>query len=244
MRTKRLFDVVLASCGLVLASPLLAIVSIAIFLYDFHNPLYIASRIGRGSRPFRMVKFRSMVVKADTTGVTSTSATDSRITPVGRFVRQFKLDELVQLWNVLKGDMSFVGPRPNVPSGVAVYTPLERRLLDVAPGITDFASIVFADEGEILREYPDADAAYDRLIRPRKSELGLFYVDNRSLWIDLQLIALTILAVASRPTALKRVHRLLLRLRAPAELAYLALRREPLTPRSPPGCDTAAISQR
>jgi lipopolysaccharide/colanic/teichoic acid biosynthesis glycosyltransferase len=243
MRTKRLFDVALASCGLVLASPLLAVVSLAIFLYDFHNPLYIAPRIGRGGRPFRMVKFRSMVVNADKTGVTSTSATDSRITPVGRFVRQFKVDELVQLWNVLRGDMSFVGPRPNVPSGVAVYTPLERRLLDVAPGITDFASIVFADEGAILRGHPDADAAYDQLIRPWKSELSLFYVDNRSIWIDLQLIALTILAVASRPTALNRVHRLLLRLRAPAELAYLALRREPLTPRSPPGCDSTAASQ-
>jgi lipopolysaccharide/colanic/teichoic acid biosynthesis glycosyltransferase len=239
MSGKRLFDLVFSILALVLASPLLIIVAALVFLYDFGSPLYIASRVGRGGRLFRMIKFRSMVVNADRTGVTSTSATDPRVTPVGQFVRKFKLDELVQLWNVLRGDMSFVGPRPNVPSGVSVYTPLEMRLLDVVPGITDFASIVFADEGEILRGHADADAAYDQLIRPWKSQLGLFYVDNRALWVDLRLIALTIVAIASRRAALKGVHRLLLRLRAPADLARVALRREALVPRPPLRCLTS-----
>jgi lipopolysaccharide/colanic/teichoic acid biosynthesis glycosyltransferase len=235
MNGKRLFDLIFSTLALLLASPLLMVVAVLIFIYDFGSPLYIASRVGRGGRPFRMIKFRSMVVNADRTGVTSTSATDSRVTPVGQFVRKFKLDELVQLCNVLRGDMSFVGPRPNVPSGVAVYTPLELRLLDVVPGITDFASIVFADEGEILRGHVDADAAYDQLIRPWKSQLGLFYVDNRTLWVDLRLIALTIVGIASRRAALRGVHRLLLRLRAPADLVRVALRREALVPRAPLG---------
>jgi lipopolysaccharide/colanic/teichoic acid biosynthesis glycosyltransferase len=231
---KRLLDVVFASGALLITSPVLLAVGAAIFLYDFHNPLYIAQRVGKGGKPFRMVKFRSMVVNADRTGVTSTSAADSRITPIGRFVRQCKLDELVQLWNVMIGDMSFVGPRPNVPSGVAVYTAGERRLLAVRPGITDFASIVFADEGDILKGHSDADQAYDLLIRPWKSRLGLFYIDHHSNWVDLQLVALTILTIFSRQAALARVHRLLLRLDAPPDLARVALRRDELTPGSVP----------
>ncbi len=243
MTAKRVFDVAFAACGLALASPLLAIVALGIYLYDFHNPLYIAIRVGCGGRPFRMIKFRSMVVNADRTGVTSTSAADARVTPVGRFVRKFKLDELVQLWNVLRGDMSFVGPRPNVPSGVAVYTPLERHLLDVAPGITDFASIVFADEGEILRGHSDTDAAYDQLIRPWKSRLGLFYITHRGIWLDLQLIGLTVLAIVSRHAALAKLHAVLQRLSAPEDLARVALRRDTLQPQSPPGADGAMASR-
>jgi lipopolysaccharide/colanic/teichoic acid biosynthesis glycosyltransferase len=231
---KRLLDVALSLVALVVAAPVLIAVAVAISLYDLHGPLYIATRVGRNGRPFAMVKFRSMVVNADKTGVTSTSSADSRITPVGRFVRQFKLDELVQLWNVLVGDMSLVGPRPNVPSGVALYTPAELGLLAARPGITDFASIVFADEGEILKEQPDPDLAYDQLIRPWKSRLGLFYVQNGNIWIDLQIIALTALAIVARPVALAGCHGLLLRCGAPRELADVALRHESLKPSQPP----------
>jgi len=234
---KRLLDMVFAGVALLLTSPILLAVGAAIFLYDFHNPLYIARRVGKGGKPFRMVKFRSMVVNADRTGVTSTSAADSRITPIGGFVRKFKLDELVQLWNVFVGDMSLVGPRPNVPSGVAVYTDVERRLLAVRPGITDFASVVFADEGDILKGHPDADEAYDRLIRPWKSRLGLFYIDHHSTWVDVCLIALTILTIVSRQAALSGIHRLLLQLKAPPDLARVALRRDELTPQVPPGAN-------
>lgn len=234
MTVKRLFDFLASALGLLLASPLLLIVAAAIYLQDFHNPLYIANRVGRGNRAFRMVKFRSMVVNADRTGVTSTSATDKRVTAVGHFVRRFKLDEVVQLWNVLRGDMSLVGPRPNVPSGVAVYTTAERRLLSVRPGITDIASIVFADEAEILRGHDDADRAYDELIRPWKSRLGLFYIDHQSLWLDVRLIALTLLAIPSRETALRRVTALLEAHGAPPALTTAASRRDALLPGLPP----------
>lgn len=242
MDSKRLFDLLASGLALVVTSPLLLLVGGGIFLYDFHHPLYIANRVGRNGKLFRMVKFRSMVVNADKTGVTSTSATDRRITPLGRFVRKCKLDEVVQLWNVFRGDMSLVGPRPNVPSGVAVYTPVEHRLLSVRPGITDIASIVFADEGDILRGHADADLAYDQLIRPWKSRLGLFYIDQRTLWLDVRLIALTVVTVVSRAFALARVHRLLVLLGAPPDLARVALRRDELVPALPPGMDSASAS--
>ena len=133
-----------------------------IWWQDKHSPFYIAPRTGRNERPFRMVKLRSMVINADKSGVDSTAANDRRITGVGQFVRRYKLDELTQLWNVLKGDMSLVGPRPNVERETRMYTPVEKRLLSVRPGITDYASIVFADEGDILKEYADPDIAYTR----------------------------------------------------------------------------------
>ncbi len=221
---KRLFDILFALAVLVVFSPVLLITALAIWLYDFHSPFYVAPRVGRGGAAFRMVKFRSMVVNADRTGVTSTSAADSRITPTGKIVRRYKLDELPQFWNVLCGDMSVVGPRPNVPSGVAVYTPEERHLLDVRPGITDMASIVFADEGEILQGHADADAAYDRLIRPWKSRLGLFYVAKRGLWLDIRLVWLTAVALWSRPRALAGVSRILAARGAPGDLTRKALR--------------------
>jgi lipopolysaccharide/colanic/teichoic acid biosynthesis glycosyltransferase len=225
---KRLFDLVFAASVLVILSPVLLVTSLAIWLYDFHSPFYVAPRVGRGSVPFHMVKFRSMIANADRTGVTSTSATDNRITPAGRIVRRYKLDELPQFWNVLRGDMSVVGPRPNVPSGVAVYTAEERHLLDVRPGITDMASIVFSDEGEILQGHADADAAYDRLIRPWKSQLGLFYSARQGVWLDIRLVWLTFVALWSRPRALAGVSRILASLGAPADLTRTALRIDPL----------------
>ena len=232
-----MIDVILSAAGLLITSPVLLAVGTAIVLYDRGSPFYVSGRVGRFGRVFPMIKFRSMMVNADKTGVTSTSSVDRRITPVGHFVRRFKLDELIQLWNVLMGDMSLVGPRPNVPSGVAVYTSVERRLLDVRPGITDFSSIVFADEGEILSNHEDADRAYDQLIRPWKSRLGLFYVDNRGNWLDFRIILTTLLAVVARNQALTRTHSLLLRYGAATELARIALRREPLAPARPPGAE-------
>ena len=242
MDAKRSFDLICAGMALLVTSPLLLSVAAAIYLCDLHNPLYIAQRVGRGGMLFRMVKFRSMAVNADRTGVTSTSSTDSRITPIGHVVRRFKLDELVQLWNVVRGDMSLVGPRPNVPSGVAVYTPVEQRLLLVRPGVTDFSSIVFADEGDILRDHPDADAAYDQLIRPWKNRLGLFYIDHAGVALDLRVVWLTVVAIVCRPEALQRVHRLLVSLGAPNELARVALRRDALTPSLPPGADGEGVT--
>lgn len=178
---------------------------------------------------------RSMVIGADRKGASSTSNDDSRITPVGHFIRRYKIDELTQLWNVLKGDMSLVGPRPQVQSGVDLYTARERDLLKVRPGITDFASIVFSDEGAILAGHPDPDAGYDQLIRPGKSLLGLFYVENQSISVDMQLVWLTLITIVSRKRSLRGVQALLKRLGAPADLVRLASREEPLIPMNPPG---------
>lgn len=232
---KRLFDIVVATVGLLVSSPILVPTMIAIWLQDFHSPFYVAPRVGRDGTLFSMVKLRSMVVKADKTGVDSTSAKDPRITPVGKFIRRYKLDELSQLWNVLRGEMSLVGPRPNVKRETDLYTRVEKRLLSVKPGITDIASIVFSDENEILKNSDDPDLDYNQLIRPGKSRLGIFYVDHRSLLLDIKLIYLTAVAVVSRQRALEGVQGILRSLGADPELMRIARREDKLVPTPPPG---------
>ena len=176
-----------------------------------------------------------MVANAENSGVLSTSSNDKRITPLGHFVRRFKFDEILQLINVIKGDMSLVGPRPNVIDEVKLYTSIEKGLLSVRPGITDLASIVFSDEGEILRESIDPDRDYMRLIRPGKSELGIFYVENRNIFLDFQIVILTLLNLFSRKSALHRISRILISNNAPQSLSTLALRNSSRDPRDPPG---------
>lgn len=232
---KRSFDIAAALLGLAAGSIVLVPAMLAVWLQDFHSPLYKAPRMGRDGRPFRMVKIRSMVSDADRTGVDSTSSRDARITRVGRIIRAYKLDELSQLWNVLTGEMSLVGPRPNVERETRLYTDVEKRLLSVRPGITDIASIVFADEGEILDGCDDPDIAYNQLIRPWKSRLGLFYIDHASFGLDLRIIGLTALAMVSRRRALARVEQLLSRMGAPADIRRIALRVDRLEPTAPPG---------
>ena len=240
---KRLVDFLLSLVGLVISSPVLLPVIVIVWVYDWHSPFYVAPRVGRNGRLFRMVKLRSMRVNADRIGVDSTSARDPRITPVGHFIRRYKLDELTQLWNVLLGDMSLVGPRPNVERETRLYTAEEQKLLTVKPGITDFASIVFADEGEILKDRPDPDIAYNQLIRPWKSRLGIFYVEHADTLLDLKLVWLTAVAMASRESALRGVHRELAALHAPNDLATAALRTLPLKPLPPPGA-TEIVTRR
>ncbi|WP_129645429.1 sugar transferase [Peristeroidobacter agariperforans] len=240
---KRLLDILLSLVGLVLASPVLLPVMFLIWWQDKHSPFYVAPRVGMGERPFRMVKLRSMIINADKSGVDSTSSSDRRITPVGQFVRRYKLDELTQLWNVLKGDMSLVGPRPNVERETRMYTPMEKKLLGVRPGITDYASIVFSDEGEILRDKADPDIAYNQLIRPYKGVLGLFYIEHSSWLLDLKLIYLTAIAVFSRDNALRGVVRDLQRRGAPPEVLAVAARVAPLVPAPPPGA-TQIVTER
>ncbi len=240
---KRAVDLVASAAGLVAASPVLVPVMYLVWRQDRHNPFYVAPRVGRGDHDFTMVKLRSMVTGADSTGVDSTAAGDSRITPVGHFIRRYKLDELTQLWNVLRGDMSLVGPRPNVRRETDLYTAEERRLLTVKPGITDIASIVFADEADILEGQDDPDVAYNQLIRPGKSSLGLFYIDHQSIPLDMKIVGLTAVAIVSRGRALRGVERILRRLSAPRELVELAGRRSPLRPTPPPGTDRV-VTQR
>ena len=240
---KRAVDLVVSGTLLVLAAPVLVPVALLVWLQDFHSPFYLGTRAGRDEVPFRMVKLRSMRVNADRTGVDSTSADDRRITPVGRFIRAYKLDELMQLWNVLRGDMSLTGPRPNVLREVAIYTPAEKRLLTVRPGITDLASIVFSDEGEILEGAADPDLLYNQIIRPWKSRLALFHVDHASFGLDVRVIFLTAVAILSRERALSGVERILRALDAPPDLVAVARRREPLPPAPPPGATSIVASR-
>ncbi len=240
---KRIFDVLASGLGLLLASPVLLPVMFLVWKQDRHSPFYIAWRTGLNDVPFKMVKLRSMVINADSSGVDSTSANDRRITPVGHFIRRYKLDELSQLWNVFKGDMSMVGPRPNVKRETDLYTPMERKLLSVKPGITDFASIVFSDEGDILKDQEDPDIAYNQLIRPGKSRLGLFYIENRSLWLDMRLCWYTAVAIISRERALAGVQKILRALGADRDLLLTAARQEPLVPSPPPGSDRIVTSR-
>ena len=233
---KRLLDIAAAAIGLIVLSPLIIVVSILIWLQDYHSPFYIASRIGRGEKPFRMVKFRSMVIRADVTGVDSTAGDDPRITSLGRFIRRFKLDESPQLWNVLKGEMSLVGPRPNVERETVLYTQDEKRLLSVRPGITDLASIVFADEGDILEGSADPDLKYNQVIRPWKSRLGLLYVDTRpGVATDLKIILLTVRSALDRSAALSGVYAIASSLGADDQLLEIITRRQPLPAAAPPG---------
>lgn len=240
---KRLFDILVSFVGLLLASPLLIPVMFLVWCQDRKSPFYIAPRVGRHGTVFRMVKLRSMVMNADKTGVDSTSGNDPRITPVGHFIRRYKLDELTQLWNVLKGDMSLVGPRPNVKRETDLYTEQEKHLLTVRPGITDFASIVFSDEGDILKDKADPDIAYNQLIRPWKSRLGIFYVDNRSLMVDMRLVCLTAIAVINKRFALSQVCSLLQRMGANPSLVEVSARRNALTPHPPPGSTEIVTSR-
>lgn len=232
---KRLVDIVLATFGLIFVSPVLFPVMLLIWLQDFHSPFYIAPRVGVRGKIFQMVKLRSMVMHADKTKVDSTSSNDKRITMIGKFVRKTKLDEFGQLWNVLKGEMSLVGPRPNVQREVALYTSLEMNLLNVRPGITDFSSVVFSDEGDILKDHPDPDLGYNQLIRPWKSRLGLFYIEHSSVVLDLKLLGLTLKNSLSRPDALKGVQRLLKELNADTQMIQVSGRIVPLVPFPPPG---------
>jgi lipopolysaccharide/colanic/teichoic acid biosynthesis glycosyltransferase len=240
---KRVFDILISLFGLLFLSPILLIFMYLVYRQDRCSAFYIAPRVGRNGVTFRMVKLRSMSVDADKTGVDSTSANDYRITPIGHKIRRYKLDELTQLWNVLVGDMSLVGPRPNVKSETDLYSNIEKNLLIVKPGITDFASIVFSDEGEILKGKDDPDLSYNQLIRPWKSRLGLIYIEHQSLLLDLQLILYTMVAIISRPTALNWVTRKLEKMMVDDDIIRVSKRESDLQPSVPPGMNSIVESR-
>ncbi len=232
---KRIFDFILALIGLIISSPILLPVIFLVWIQDWHSPFYIAPRVGKGEKPFKMLKLRSMIINADKSGVDSTSSNDKRITGVGKFIRKYKLDELSQLWNVLIGDMSLVGPRPNVKRETDLYTIEEKKLLTVRPGITDFSSIVFSDEGDILKDQSDPDIAYNQLIRPGKSMLGIFYIEKRNFLIDIKLVYLTVIAIISKEKALNSLVLILKKLGANELMITIASRKQSLYPMPPPG---------
>lgn len=177
-----------------LLSPMIAAVA-SIIRKDGGPVFYRGERTGLYGKPFRIYKFRTMVVDAEKVGGASTADDDARITSVGKFLRKYKLDETPQLINVLKGEMSIVGPRPEVKRYTDMFSDEEKAILTVRPGITDWASIWNADEGAVLAGAADPDLAYLELIRPMKLKLQLKYVRERSFWVDLKIIFLTLLAV-------------------------------------------------
>ena len=188
---KRIIDVVLALTGFIIFSPLVIIIAIWV-KFDSPGPVfYRGVRVGRYGEKFRIFKFRSMVMNADKSGVSSTSSQDTRITSSGRFIRKWKIDELSQLINVINGDMSLVGPRPEVLEFVELYSDEEKKILIIRPGITDWASIWNADEGGVLKGALDADKVYAKVIRPTKLNLQLYYLKNRSIFVDLKILVYT-----------------------------------------------------
>lgn len=187
-----MFDILASSLGLVSLSPLLLVLAVWI-KFDSRGPVfYRGVRVGRLGRPFRIYKFRSMVTNAEKIGGSSSGDDDPRITRSGRILRKYKLDELPQLINVFVGDMSLVGPRPEVKKFVDMYTEEEKVLLQLRPGITDWASLWNSDEGAILAGHPDPDQAYLELIRPNKLALQLKYARDHSLVVDIKIIILTV----------------------------------------------------
>jgi lipopolysaccharide/colanic/teichoic acid biosynthesis glycosyltransferase len=190
--SKRLFDVVCASVGLLVLTPLGLLIALLIKLSDGGPIFYRQTRIGQFGNPFRIWKFRSMVVNADKIGVPLTKEEDSRITWIGRFLRKAKLDELPQLWNVLAGDMSFVGPRPEVLRYVEHYTPDQREILKYKPGITDVATLLFRNEEALLRGTADVEGFYLHYCLPKKIELNRQHAERASLLQDIWIILQTL----------------------------------------------------
>jgi len=192
---RRVVDVTVAGVLLIVLSPLLTVLVLLVRATSPGPGFFRQTRIGRHGRPFVLLKLRTMRADA-AAGPAITAGADPRITPLGARLRRAKLDELPQLWNVLRGDMSLVGPRPELPDYVARYTPAERAVLRARPGLTDPASLAWADEAATLATFADPQRAYARVVLPRKLALSLAYLERRTVWSDLAVVARTAAHVA------------------------------------------------
>lgn len=196
----RAFDLFWSIAGLAVLSPLFLLVGALVKLADGGPVFYRQERIGRGGVPFRILKFRTMRTDADRVGTLITVGRDPRITPVGAFLRRWKIDELPQLVNVVRGEMGLVGPRPEVPRYVALYTPDQARVLRLRPGVTDVASIAYRYENDLLQGCPDPEAFYVQRILPDKIRINLEYAARASVWSNFKVILAT-LGLLSPPIA-------------------------------------------
>jgi lipopolysaccharide/colanic/teichoic acid biosynthesis glycosyltransferase len=193
---KRLFDIIFSFFGLILTASILAIIAFLIKLTSPGSVFYRGQRVGKEGKIFRIFKFRTMVVGAEEMGGPSTPKDDPRLIKIGNFLKRFQLDELPQLINVFKGEMSLVGPRPEVPFYINMISEEERKvILSVRPGMTDLASLWNFHEGEVLKSSPDPEKTYMEKIRPEKIRLQMEYVKNRSFLLDLKIILKTILKI-------------------------------------------------
>ncbi|RMF07514.1 MAG: sugar transferase [Alphaproteobacteria bacterium] len=238
----RLIDIAGGLVGTILGAPFILLAMIAIWLEDFHNPFYIAERIGAGGRPFRFIKLRSISMKKNVKPDEIISSRDPRVTRLGHFLRASKIDELPQFWHVLAGQMSLVGPRANVRSIVDAFTEEERRIISIKPGITDLASIVFMNLGKVLEHSENPKLDYNRLVRPWKSRLALIYVDNASVGLALRILWLTVVAFFSQQAALRGVARIADAYHPDPKLAQAVLSRDRLEPYPPPGASEVVTS--
>ena len=195
---KRIFDVVASSCGLLVLSPLFLVLAIWIKI-DSKGPIFYRQvRVGRNNRDFRLFKFRSMRVGADKQGLITIGGRDPRVTRSGYYIRKYKLDEFPQLINVFIGDMSLVGPRPEVRKYVDMYTPEQMHVLDVRPGITDMASILYCNENDLLEKSEDPDKFYIEVVMQDKLRINIDYVVHHSFLFDLKLIFKTLFAIVKK----------------------------------------------
>ena len=211
----------------IIVLPIIIIFSFLIYFEDKSNPIYLGKRVGKHFTNFNLFKLRSMKITKDV-GFQSTSVNDTRILKVGKFIRSTKIDELPQILNILLGNINFVGPRPNVKDEVNKYVKLEQRLLEFKPGITDFSSIVFSDEGQILRNSTDPDLDYNLLIRPRKNILALLYFQDRNTFSDFYIILLTVFNVFNRKLTLSLIYKFMKKKYRDYDLKFI-LRDEDLT---------------
>lgn len=190
---KRIFDFLVSLVGIIILSPIFIIVSIAIKIDSRGSILFLQKRVGKDGKEFNIYKFRTMVTDAEKLGKQITIGNDSRITKVGAFLRKFKIDELPQLFNVLLGDMSLVGPRPEVPKYVALYNNEQKKVLSIRPGITDMASLRYKDENDILGKVDNPEEYYINVIMKDKLSLNLEYIEKSNVFFDIYLIVKTII---------------------------------------------------
>lgn len=195
---KRLFDIVFSFLVIIFLLPIGFIFVISIFFYSKNGAFYIQSRVGRYGKPFKLLKFRSMRIGSDEKVLLTIGSADQQITKLGGFLRKYKLDEIPQLINIFMGDMSFVGPRPEVPKYVNLNSEIQKKVLDVRPGLTDYASLKYFDENRILSEYSDPEKVYIEKLLPDKLKLSLKYIEERNFLLDMNLIIKTILRLFNR----------------------------------------------
>ena len=195
MIAKRIFDVFFSIMGIIAILPVMIIIALVILLDSKGGVIYKQARVGRNNSIFNLFKFRTMNLDADKGSLLTIGDYDHRITRSGHFLRKYKLDELPQLFNILKGDMSFVGPRPEVAKYVALYDQIQLRILTVKPGLTDWASIEYIDESQLLAQAPNPEAFYIEHIIPLKIAQNLKYIEHNNLWIDFKIILLTIKSI-------------------------------------------------
>jgi lipopolysaccharide/colanic/teichoic acid biosynthesis glycosyltransferase len=202
--TKRTFDLLSAAVGLAIIWPVLLVIALVIKLEDGGRVFFRQTRVGLRGRPFRIWKFRTMVSDAERQGRAITVANDARVTRVGAILRRFKLDELPQLFNVLSGEMSLVGPRPDVPAYVAQYGPAQQRVLELVPGITSPANLAYHDEAELLAHAADPERLYVQQVMPDKIRIHLAYADAATPWSDLLMVLRTVVHILPGAAALRR----------------------------------------